>query len=129
VLQGLGGLGKTALATHLLTAVLEIRPADLLILRCRDLEGGGDPFLELRNQAEEHGRLHRFDEWELRVRRLRTEHFDPVDGLVAAIRELRRERPELVVYVDNAESLQIGPRSEAEGDLGSWRPGADRWWH
>lgn len=129
VLQGLGGLGKTALATHLLTAVLEVRPADLLILRCRVLEGGsGDPFLELRIQAEEHGSLHRFDEWEPRVRRLRTEHLDPVDGLAAAIRELRRERPELAVYVDNAESLQIGPRSEAEADLGSWRPGADRWW-
>jgi hypothetical protein len=33
VLQGLGGLGKTSLATHLLTSVLKVQPPDLLILR------------------------------------------------------------------------------------------------
>jgi hypothetical protein len=121
VLQGLGGLGKTALATQLLTGVLQARPVDLLVLRCRDLEGDGDPFLELRGQAEEHGRLHGLHDWEEKVRNLREEYPDPIGGLAAVIRALRRERPELVVYVDNAESLQIGPASDVAH--AGWRVG------
>jgi len=129
VFQGLGGLGKTALASHLLVRVFAPEPADQLILRCRDLEDtAADPILELRAQAEEHGRLQAFPFWDERVKDLRERISDPAKGLAAVVRALREKRPDLVLYIDNAESLQIGPATDDPGALGSWRPGADTWW-
>jgi tetratricopeptide (TPR) repeat protein len=128
VLQGLGGLGKTALATHLLARSLAPGPADRLVLRCRELAGNEDPIAELRAQAEEHGRLHGLPRWDDRVRELREGVPEPVAGFCAVLRLLHRERPGLTVYIDNAEALQIGPDEGDPEDLGSWRPGLEAWW-
>jgi tetratricopeptide (TPR) repeat protein len=128
VLQGLGGLGKTALASHLLARIFEVKPADRLILRCQEAEGAADPVLVLRGQAEEHGRLHRFRFWDERMRDLRERFPDPVEGFVEVVRSLRRDRPHLAIYADNAESLQEGPKTEESRGLGTWRPGAEAWW-
>ena len=130
VLQGLGGLGKTALASQLLVRVLAPEEAaDRLILRCRELsKEAGDPLLDLWAQAEEHGRLQDLAGWSGRVRLVRSRFQEPVEGLATTIREIRKDRPHLVVYVDNAESLQVGPLDGDARTLGSWREGLEAWW-
>jgi tetratricopeptide (TPR) repeat protein len=129
VLQGLGGLGKTALATQMMARVLAPEEAaDRLILRCRDLPDTGDPLLDLWAQAEEHGTLHGLPGWSGRARYLRASVSGAAEGLAAAIREIQCDRPHLVTYLDNAESLQVGPRGHAPNDPGSWRPGLEGWW-
>ncbi len=128
VLQGLGGLGKTALASQLLSRTFAPDPRDQLILRGRGLEEKADPIAELRAQAEEHGKVHRLPQWEERRKRLREEIADPAPGFAATVEELRRDRPGLVLYMDNAEPLQEGPASNDPKALGSWRPEAVAWW-
>lgn len=126
VIQGLGGLGKTALASQLLVRAFAPEPEDQLVLRCQ--ETAGDPVLELRSQAEEHGRIQKLPFWEERVRDLRERVPDPAKGLAEVLRSIRRQRPDLVVYVDNAETLQTGPATDDPEALGSWRPGLGAWW-
>jgi len=129
VIQGLGGLGKTALASQLLVRAFAPEPADQLVLRCRELmETDGDPVLELRAQAEEHGRLHGLPFWDERVKELRERVPEQAAGLAVVLRRLRQERPGLVLYIDNAETLQSGPATEDPAALGSWRPGLEAWW-
>ncbi|MES1244292.1 MAG: tetratricopeptide repeat protein [Acidobacteriota bacterium] len=130
VLQGLGGLGKTAFAIHLLSKVFAHQPGDRLILRCQELENHpGDPIEALRGQAEEHGALYGFPGWDWHMRRLREKHPRPAAGFAAVVRQLRQERPDLVIYADNVEALQSGPRSEDPDQvLGAWRPEARAWW-
>lgn len=129
VLQGLGGLGKTALASYLLTQTLAPDPRDRLIFRCQEVEGVGNPMLALRNQAEEHGRRYRFRLWEETVRDLHERLPDSAEGFLEVVRALRRHRPKLVIYADNAESLQAGPRNEDHSTLGTWKPAALPFWH
>jgi len=129
VLQGLGGLGKTALASQLVSRVLTPDPQDQLILRCRGLdESTGDPVATLRAQAEEHGRVLGLPNWDERMKDLRERVPAPSPGFAETIRQLRRERPRLVLYADNAESLQEGPETGDLKALGSWRPEAQAWW-
>ncbi len=127
VLQGLGGLGKTALASRLLT-LFASRPEDQLILRCNELEGSIDPLLELRAQAEQHGRSHGLPLWHERMEELRVKWPEPVEGFTAVVRALREVRPHLALYADNAETLQTGPRTDDPQALGNWRPGIEVWW-
>ena len=129
VIQGLGGLGKTALASQLLVRAFAPEPADRLVLRCRELaEAGGDPILELRAQAEQHGRLHGLPFWDERIKDLRGRVPASIAGLAAVLRALRENRPDLVIYIDNAETLQSGPATEDPAALGSWLPGMEAWW-
>jgi tetratricopeptide (TPR) repeat protein len=128
VLQGLGGLGKTALASQLLSRSFAPDVRDQLILRGRGLDEEPDPIAALRSQAEEHGKVHRLPQWEERLKRLREEVPEPAAGFAATIGELRRDRPGFVLYVDNAESLQDGPQTGDPGAIGSWQPAAAGWW-
>jgi tetratricopeptide (TPR) repeat protein len=129
VFQGLGGLGKTALASQVVSRVLAPDPKDQLILRCRGLEeGSGDPISVLRAQAEEHGKLLEIQGWDERMKDLREQVPDSAKGFAATIRELRRERPRLVLYADNAESLQEGPKTPEPRAMGTWRSEAASWW-
>lgn len=128
VLQGLGGLGKTALASQLVAHVLAPEPADQLILRCRDLKEGSDPVGELRTQAEEHGRVLGLPGWEERMKDLRNRVSASAAGFGAVVREIWHDRPNLVLYADNAESLQDGPETADSAALGTWKPAAEPWW-
>lgn len=129
VIQGLGGLGKTALASQLLVRAFAQERTDQLVLRCRELgETDGDPILELRAQAEQHGRLHGLPFWDERVKDLRESIRNSAAGLAAVIRALLEKRPRLVVYVDNAETLQSGPDTDDPAALGDWLPGMAAWW-
>ena len=125
VLQGLGGLGKTALASQLLCKLLAKDRRDQLILRVQDAAD----LVALRTQAETHG--HQFEGWSDELRGLQERFPDPIEGFRQAVLALRRHRPQLVVYADNMEALQVGPDGTAEtepGALGTWKPGVERWW-
>ena len=128
VLQGLGGLGKTALASQLISRIVASDAADQLVLRCRELGASEDPILDLQAQAEEHGRVHSFLDWDERMKNLRAQVPEAAAGFGAVVRQIWRERPHLVIYADNAESLQSGPEVDEVRALGSWRPGIDIWW-
>jgi tetratricopeptide (TPR) repeat protein len=129
VIQGLGGLGKTALASQLLVRAFAPQPADQLVLRGLEISGDDPhPLLDLRVQAEEHGRIHGLPFWDERVKDLRERVPDPAAGIAGVIRMLRRQLPGLAVYLDNAETLQDGPATDDPGALGSWRPGLEPWW-
>ncbi len=128
VLQGLGGLGKTALASQLLARTFAPAPPDQLILRCRGLDKEPDPAPILRAQAEEHGRVHNFPGWAERMKRLQETIPDPASGFAAVVREIRQERPGLALYADNTETLQDGPQTDGPQALGSWQPEAAPWW-
>ena len=126
VLHGLGGLGKTALATHLLRKLLAPDPGDQLILRVQPSTDVSD----LRTQAEAHGDTLKLPDWTDRLKELREHHPDPVEGFKNTILALRQHRRDLVIYADNMEALQLGPLDPTDAPLalGTWRPGVDRWW-
>jgi hypothetical protein len=129
VLQGLGGLGKTALASHLVRDVFAPDPSDALILTCQGLGvEGGDPIEALWAQVEEHGRLVRVEGWEEQVRKLREAGLESASGFERAVSLLRRARPKLVLYADNTETLQVGPGGAEAQALGAWHPKARAWW-
>lgn len=128
VLQGLGGLGKTALASQLLSHTFAPRAEDQLILRGRGLDEEADPIAALRAQAEEHGKVHRLPHWEERLKRLREETPEPASGFAATFEALREDLPGLVLYIDNAESLQDGPTTGDPRAFGIWKPEAQGWW-
>lgn len=120
VIQGLGGLGKTALATHLLARVLAPDPADQLILTCGGIDAKMDAAGTLWRQVEDHAERHRVPGWQTKARALREEQPESVDGFVRAVALLRENRPSMVVYADNLESLQEGPQGNDAATLGSW---------
>jgi len=125
VLQGLGGLGKTALASQLLCKLFAHDRRDQLILRITE----STDLTALRTQAEAHGE--QFEDWADELKGLHERFPDPVEGFQQAVLALRRHRPQLVLYADNMEWLQVGPGGAAEaepGALGTWKPGAERWW-
>lgn len=127
VLQGLGGLGKTALASQLLCKVFARDPRDQLILRVQD----ASDVAALRTQAETHGYTHGLPGWQDEVKTLHESFPGPAEGFRQTVLALRRHRSALVLYADNMEALQIGPGGAAEvvpGALGSWKPGVERWW-
>jgi tetratricopeptide (TPR) repeat protein len=128
VFQGLGGLGKTALASQLLSHVFAPDTADQVILRCAELDHTSDPIAALRAQVEQHGRDHDFRYWDERALDLRERFPETAPGFGEVVRALRRERPNLVVYADNAENLQTGPVIEDPEMLGAWRAGVEPWW-
>jgi len=126
VLQGLGGLGKTALAVHLLRTTVAPHPDDQLILRVQD----ADSVTSLRTQAEEHGTRLGIPGWTDILKDLYEQDLDPAEGVRRTVLALLRHRPTLAVYADNMEALQVGPHGQDEdpGTLGAWTPEGERWW-
>jgi hypothetical protein len=130
VLQGLGGLGKTALASQLLSKVLAPgQPAHQLILPCRSLDQyNGNPIDALTAHVIAHGQTHRLRGWETQVRALEDQQLAPVERFAAVLAALWRALPALIVYADNVESLPEGPATEAPDAVGAWKPLAQAWW-
>lgn len=128
VLQGLGGLGKTALATRLLQMYAPL-PVNQLILRGRELEGNDSPAAAVfYKQVAEHGRLHGLPDWDDTLKDLNEKNQEPVALFKVTLDTLRKKLPNLVVYADNLEPLQVGPTGPGGGDLGAWLPEAVGWW-
>ena len=79
--------------------------------------------------AEEHGRIHGLAGWEATAKALREKDSPAAVGFEETVRRLRKARPRLVVYADNLETLQDGPRNEDPKALGEDAPerGAACW--
>ena len=127
VLQGLGGLGKSTLAVHLLP-LLGPKESHCL-LWCQDAEkhtAGADPIAEaLVGQLSEFGRQHFGLDWEGVVQQVDREAGDRSDQRFAAfLQALLANVPRLAIYLDNLESLLIGPDDPRHDDpsaFGTWR--------
>jgi hypothetical protein len=130
VLQGLEGLGKTALASQLLSKVLAPgQPANQLILPCGSLaQYDGNPIDALTARVIDHGHMHGLRDWQTQVRALEEQQLAPVERFAAVLVALWRALPALIVYADNVESLQEGPATEAPAAVGAWKPPAQAWW-
>ena len=87
MLQGLGGLGKTALASQLLSKVLAPgQPANQLILPCGALEQyDGNPIDALTARVIDHGQIHGVRNWETQVQALEEQQLAPVKRFEAVL--------------------------------------------
>jgi hypothetical protein len=127
VLQGLGGLGKSTLAVHLLP-LLGPKESQCL-LWCQDAEThieGADPIAEaLVGQLSEFGRQRFKLGWEGVVQQVdRAAGDDPARRFASFLEALLANVPRLVIYLDNLESLLIGPKDPRNDDpaaFGTWR--------
>lgn len=124
VFQGLGGLGKSTLAFHVLP-MLQREEGEILALWCQEAEQQPNRLEALVGQLLDYCRKRFGLDWEQVVFRVdRTAGDDPFQRFSKFLQVLLRNMPWLVLYLDNLESLQIGPRdSEAEGDaeaIGEW---------
>lgn len=125
VLQGLGGLGKTALASAVTGLFSKQTPLILALAEASGVARAADA-------AMQHGLLLGISGWEATAKAINERHEKALDRFVVLVKALRRHTPDLVVYADNAESLQNAPRpgsSEAVEELGAWRDEeAAAWW-
>lgn len=126
VLQGLGGLGKTALAMELITRVFKAE--DPLVLPLAEAVG----VARIADAVYQHGFALGLPGWEAIGKAINEQHEGPVARFEALVTALRRHRPFLVLYADNAESLQQAPKPdtvEAVRDLGAWVDAdTQAWW-
>ena len=135
VLQGLGGLGKSTLAFHMLP-LLESSKEAHCILWCQDTEKhtqdaakhthDANPIAEsLVGQLSEVGRQHLGLDWEGVVQHVdRAAGDDPARRFASFLQALLANIPRLVIYLDNLESLLIGPddpRNDDPAAFGAWR--------
>lgn len=128
VLHGLGGSGKTALASQMLTRrlALSLEPASALFLQIPPLGKDVEPLLSLRRQAESHGRNHALPGWEERIARIQGRVPAPLPGFAETLRALQETLPHspLTVLIDRMDHLQ-NPR---RGGSDTSRPGDAEWW-
>ena len=123
MLQGLGGLGKTTLALHMLRQLLHAGD-DLCTLWCQDAEKAETPegiAEALVGQLLEYCRKRFGPDWESVVQEVdRTAGDDPARRFAAFLGTLLANVPRLVLYLDNLESLLVGP-----AEVGAGRPDPD----
>ncbi|HWM91285.1 MAG TPA: tetratricopeptide repeat protein [Thermoanaerobaculia bacterium] len=124
VFQGLGGLGKSTLAFHILP-MLQREEGEVLALWCQEVEQQADRLEGLVGQLLDHCRKRFGLDWEQVVHQVdRTAGDDPLQRFSMFLQVLLQNVPRLVLYLDNLESLQLGPKDlEAEGDaeaIGEW---------
>jgi hypothetical protein len=128
VLQGLGGLGKSTLAIHMVRDILHAG-ADLCALWCQDAEkeaSEGGIAEAVVGQLLKYCRGLFGADWEQVVYQVdRTAGDDPARRFGLFLQALLPNVKRLVVYLDNLESLLVGPEElEAAADpeaFGQWR--------
>lgn len=126
VFQGLGGLGKSTLAFQVIPMLLRGEEnGDALTLWCHETEQQPDRAQALVGQLLEHCRKKFGVEWEPVVHAVdRQAGDDSVQRFVYFLQALLQNVPRLVLYLDNLDSLLVGPRdAQAEEDtaaFGEW---------
>src|SRR6185312_4375432 len=132
VLQGLGGLGKSTLALHMVREILHAGD-DLCTLWCQDAEKAATPegiAEALVGQLLEFCRRRFGPDWEGVVQQVdRIAGADPAQRFGLFLQALVERFDRLVVYLDNLESLLIGPDEVGPTDaeaFGQWRTPALR---
>jgi tetratricopeptide (TPR) repeat protein len=120
VIQGLGGIGKTALATQLVHRTFHSAEDDVLVFRCEGLEINS-AVSSLKEQAVEHGRRVRIEGWEKVAGDIVERFKDPAEALEQVIFQLRRSLPRLIIYGDGIECLLGGPNN-LRAETGEWLP-------
>ncbi len=124
VFQGLGGLGKSTLSFQVLPMLL--RGEGLAItLWCQEAEDQPDRAAALVAQLLDACRKRFGLEWEPVVHQVdRIPNAGPVQRFATFLQVLLQNVPRLVLYLDNLESLLVGPKGvDAENDdkaIGEW---------
>ncbi len=121
IFQGLGGLGKTTLAFHMLSLLGE--PEDVCTLWCHLAEKQPDRVEALLQQLLDFGSK-RVKGWDADVAGVDREP-DAARRFLAYVQHLLQTVPGLVLYFDNLESLMVGP---PEDDSQPPRPEAFAEW-
>jgi tetratricopeptide (TPR) repeat protein len=109
--HGLGGVGKTTLAVHLLSVLG--KPEDVCALWCQEYAGKSDPARWIIRSLIDFGRERFGDEMdELAAKFERQWSRDLAAQLRATLEKLLTGPSQTVIYLDNIESLLIGPEFE-----------------
>ena len=121
VFQGLGGLGKSTLAQQVLPWLTE-DSADVCTLWCQEVEGEANRAEALVGQLLAWCRERFGLDWEGVVQQVdRAAGDDPAKRFVYFLQVLVQNAPGLVLYLDNLESLLVGPKDESEAAaFGQW---------
>jgi tetratricopeptide (TPR) repeat protein len=124
VFQGLGGLGKSTLAFHVLP-MLQGGRGEILALWCQEVEQQPNRLEGLVGQLLDHCRKRFGLDWEQIVYQVdRAAGDDSLQRFTLYLQALLQNVPRLVLYLDNLESLQVGPKDlEVEGYadvIGEW---------
>lgn len=121
VFQGLGGLGKSTLAQQVLPRLLE-DSENICTLWCQEAEGETHRAETLVEQLLAYCRKRFGLEWEGVVQQVdQAEGDDPANRFVYFLQVLLQNAPELVLYLDNLESLLVGPTDKTDlAAFGQW---------
>jgi len=120
VFQGLGGLGKSTLAFQVLP-MLHHGEGEILALWCQEVEQQPNRLERLVIQLLEHCRKFFGLDWEQVVHQVdRTAGDDPLQRFALFLQALLQNVPRLVLYLDNLESLQVGPKDSGAEMIGEW---------
>jgi hypothetical protein len=127
VFQGLGGLGKSTLAMRMLPMLGA--EDDVVVLWCQETESQPDRAEALVAQLLDYCRGRFGSGWEQVVFQVdRVAGDDSARRFVLFLDVLLQNVPRLVLYLDNLESLQVGPDDPRSGHdenaMGEWRSDA-----
>ena len=113
VLQGLGGLGKSTLAFHVLP-MLGAEDNDVCTLWCQEVEQQPDRAEAMVTQLLEYCRRRFGSQWEPVAQEIdQLAGDDPVMRFTGFFQTLLSSVPRLVLYLDNLESLLVGPNGQS----------------
>ncbi len=129
VFQGLGGLGKSTLAARVLPMLTE-HSSLVCILWCEEAEAEADRAEALVKQLLVFCRDRFGSDWEAVVQQVDRGAQNSVQRFLYFLSALIQKVPQLVLYLDNLESLLIGPGDEDDGAaFGQWAsPDLERLW-